>query len=129
MKKIAIIIVRSIGALTIPYVVLVVIIALGNFFARCSTPWHDGSANYPDGLTLLGSSFSGGVVFSLSSYNIAPILKKSVVIIMPLIFLVWTITVISLFPETTDGFGVFRLCVTVLGMVVGCMIAWKEDCQ
>lgn len=129
MKNVAIIVLRSIGALTIPFVVLAVVVAIGNFSARCPTPWRDGSSDCPDGLTLIGASFVGGIMLLLSAYSIAAKWKKAMASSVFFIFLVWSISALILIPEATDGFGIFRLCVTFLGMIVGCVVVWKKDCK
>lgn len=127
MKNAALIVLRSIGALVIPFTVLAVVVAIGDFSARRPTPWHDGSADCPDGLTLIGASFVGGIMFLLSAYSIAAKWKKVVAVTAALIFLVWSISAMLIVPEVTDRFGIFRLCVTVLGMMVGCVTIWKKD--
>ena len=129
MKNVAFLVLRSIGALTIPFVVLAAVVAVGNFSARCPTPWREGSSDCPDGLTLMGASFVGGIMFLLSAYGIAAKWKKVMATSVILIFLVWSISAMLLVPEATDGFGIFRLCVTFLGMVVGCVVVWKKDCK
>ena len=129
MKNVALIVLRSIGALTIPFVVLAIVVAIGDFYARCPTPWRDGSADCPDGLTLIGASFIGGIMFLLSAYGIAAKWKRVMAVNVFFIFLIWSISAMLLVPEATDGFGIFRLCVTFLGMIVGCIVAWKNGCK
>lgn len=68
-------------------------------------------------------------MFSLSAYGIASKWKKVMSLTVVLLFLVWSISAMFLVPEATDGFGIFRLCITILGMVVGCVVAWKKDCK
>ncbi len=66
-------------------------------------------------------------MFLLSAYSIAAKWKKVVAVTAALIFLVWSISAMLIVPEATDRFGIFRLCVTVLGMMVGCVTIWKKD--
>ena len=118
-------ILRIIGTFTVPFLLLFLTVAIGNVIARIPTPWRDASTGEPDGLSLLGASFIGGIIFSMSAHQLAPKYKNVATVLMILLATSFFTYGSFLVYDKVGSFGIVRYAVSIIGMIV-CAIASRN---
>lgn len=126
MKNITTIVVRTIGMLTIPFIAMLLIATIGYVLAQFPTPWRDASIGEPDSLSLLGTSFFAGIVFSMCAHSLAPRYKNIATICMILLGVILLSAGAVFVYDRIGNFGIVRYVVSFAGMILGGIVSWDK---
>lgn len=121
---------RWIGAIILPFVFMLVISLIGLVFANSPipTPWHDPESGQ-DGLTLLGSAFFAGCIFSVSAHALAPRNKNMMTIVLASVWIVYVVYVMSTAYELVGKLGVLRHAIGIAGIIVAMVSLCRKPKQ
>ena len=121
---------RWVGAIVLPFVFMLVISLIGLVLANSPipTPWHDPESGQ-DGLTLLGSAFFAGCVFSASAHALAPRKKNMMMVILASIWVAYVVYGIFTAYELVGKLGVLRHAVGIAGIIVAMVSLWRKPKQ
>ena len=121
---------RWILAMILPFVFMLVILLIGLVLANSPipTPWHDPESGQ-DGLTLLGSAFFAGCIFSASAHALAPRNKNTMVVILASVWIAYVVYGMFTAYELVGKFGMLRHAVGMAGIVVAMVSLWRKPKQ
>jgi len=121
---------RWIGAIILPFVLMLIISLIGLVLANSPipTPWHDPESGQ-DGITLLGSAFFAGCIFSASAHALAPRNKNVMTVILASVWIIYVVYGMFTAYELVGKLGVLRHAIGIAGIIATMVSLWQKSKQ
>jgi uncharacterized membrane protein YoaT (DUF817 family) len=125
-------ILRWIGTFTVPYLTTFLFSVIATHICRIWPVYGDHLDGSEDGLSLLGVSFTSGIIFVLVTKYIAPSQKKFALITNAVLISLWVVASLVFYFDVSykaagGPFGIMRMCTFLVSVWVSLCLTLKSN--